>query len=175
MAALESYAKRLLPGDLCGLLDVPIESTFRNARKQVGADGGAIWVADAAQEHLVVAFSDPPDERILGKEQPASEGLISLVFASEQPICQNRISEDERHSKRIDDAVGQTTESMMAVPFYVGGMLRGIFSVVRWAAKDGVVTPGFTLEEFNEFQRSAVVMERLVTLRLAQVILGLEL
>ena len=174
--ALERYTKRLLAGDLCEMIDPPIESVFRNARKLAGADGGAIWVTDAAQEHLVVAFTDPEDSRILGREQPTSEGLISLVFASEQPICQNRISEDRRHSKRIDDAVGQKTESMMAVPFYVGGMLRGIFSVVRWAKdeSDGG-TPGFSLDEFRDFQRASVVMERLVTLQLIQLILDLEL
>ena len=173
--AVEKYSRRLLPADLCGLMDGPIESTFRNARKLAAADGGAIWVTDAACENLVVAYADPPDPKLLGREQPASEGLISLVFASEQPICQNHVSGDERHSTMIDDAVGEVTEAMMAAPFYIGGMLRGIFSVIRWLREDEEGTPGFTLEDFHEFQRAAVAMERLVTLRLTQLILGMEL
>ena len=175
MRAVEKYSRRLLPSDLCGLMDGPIESTFRNARKLAAADGGAIWVTDAVQEHLVVAYADPPDPKLIGREQPASEGLISMVFASEQPICQNHVSGDERHSKMIDDAVGEVTEAMMAVPFYIGGMLRGIFSAVRWLREEGDGTPGFTLNDFQEFQRASVAMERLVTLRLSQLILGMEL
>ena len=173
LRAVERYAKRLLPSDLCGLMDAPIESTFRNARKTADADGGAIWVTDAAREHLVVAYADPNTD-IVGSEQPTSEGLISSVFASEQPICQNHVSADERHSKKIDEAVGEVTEAMMAVPFYVGGMLRGIFSVVRWLREEGE-TPNFSLQDFREFQRASIAMERLVTLSLSQLILGMDL
>lgn len=172
--ALERYAKRLRPAELRGLIDAPVESVLRSVRESVAADSAGIWITDAGRENLVVAFAEPGDERFLGREQPLSEGFISLVFASEQPICENRVTGDERHSKRIDTAVGETTEAMVAVPFYLGGILRGVVSAVRWR---GGRSPGaaFRPADLQSVQRGSVVVERLVNLALTKTILGIEL
>jgi hypothetical protein len=172
--SLERYAKRLRPAELRGLIDAPVESVLRSIRERIDADSTGIWITDEGRENLEVAFADPADERFLGREQPLSEGFISLVFASEQPICENRIAGDERHSKRIDTAVGQTTEAMVAVPFYLGGSLRGVLSAVRW---QGGCASGeaFGSKNLQSVQRASVVVERLVNLALAKTILGIEL
>ena len=100
---------------------------------------------------------------------------MSVIYASEQPICQNRVYEDARHSKQIDEAVGQKTVSMIAVPFYLGGLLRGVISTVRLEGGKGGADPEFTLEQFQQVQRGAAVTERLLNLQLTKVILGLEI
>ena len=172
--ALERCAKRLLPTELRSLINAPTASVLQNVREDTKADSVGIWIADEGGENLVFAFIDPEDSRILGREQPISEGFISLVFASEQPICENRVSEDERHSKRIDSVIGETTNSILAVPFYLGGNLCGVVSAVRWSggrAQD----EAFGLDDLQKVQRSTVVVERLVNLALAKAICGIEL
>jgi hypothetical protein len=172
--ALERYAKRLRPTDLDSLVDAATGSVLQNLRNNIAADSVAIWIADQAGENLVFAIASPVDNRVLGREQPMSEGFISLVFASEQPICENRVAEDERHSKRIDSVIGETTEAIIAVPFYLGGVLRGVLSAVRW--QDGSGCAGaFGLEHLQTTQRASVVVERLINLALAKAICGIEL
>ncbi len=171
--SLERYAKRLRPGELRGLFDAAITSVLREMRDKIGADSAGIWIADEARDNLVVAVADPEDVRFLGRKQPLSEGFISLVFASEQPICENRVADDERHSKHIDSAVGQTTEAMIAVPFYLGGILRGVLSAVRWKGGTGS-GEAFSSGHLRSVQRASVVTERLVNMALMEIILGLE-
>ena len=172
--SMERYAKRLRPGELRALFDTPTVSVLQEMRAGIGADSVGVWSADEGRENLVASVAEPVDERFLGRQQPLSEGFISLVFASEQPICENRVAEDARHSKRIDSIVGHTTEAMIAVPFYLGGVLKGVVSAVRWG--EGPTSgASFRTGDLRSVQRGAVVVERLVNLGLARVILGLEL
>ncbi|MGI9241537.1 MAG: GAF domain-containing protein [Verrucomicrobiales bacterium] len=172
--ALERYAKRLRPAEFLSLIDAPTEAVFRSIRLSLACDSVGLWIADEAGENLVFAITDPEDERIIGREQPLSEGFISLVFASEQPICENRVAEDERHSKRIDSAVGEKTEAMVAVPFYLGGRLGGVLSAVRWEGGRSSGDP-FGQEDLRSMRRASVVLERLANLALAKAVLGVEL
>lgn len=172
--ALEAYSKRLLPSDLVALIDAPIESVLENVRVNIAADSVGIWLADESRENLEFVLVNPVDTRIIGRKQALAEGFISLVFASERPICENRVAEDERHSKEIDSVIGEITEAMLAVPFYVGGTLCGVISAVRWRG-GGSSGEAFTSADLHVIQRSAVVLERLVNLALAKTILGLEL
>jgi hypothetical protein len=180
--ALESYAKRLRPSDLQALIDAPIRSVLHGLRVNIAADSAGIWIVDESRENLVFSIITPEDNTVVGLKQTLSEGFISLVFASEQPISANRVAEDERHSKHVDLALGRSTEAIVAVPFYLGGVLSGVLSAVRWegegeGAQDGAGDPGdaFSSEALRTLQRASVVIERLVTLSLAKTILGLEL
>ena len=172
--ALEAYSKRLLPSDLVALIDAPIESVLENVRVNIAADSVGIWLADESRENLEFVLVNPVDTRIIGRKQALAEGFISLVFASERPICENRVAEDERHSKEIDSVIGEITEAMLAVPFYVGGTLCGVISAVRCRG-GGSSGEAFTSADLHVIQRSAVVLERLINLALAKTILGLEL
>ncbi len=172
--ALERYAKGLRPAELRGLVDAPVESVLRRIKGEIDADSLGVWLADEGGENLVAAVAEPAGSGLLGHAQPLSEGFVSLVFASEQPICENRVADDERHSKRVDNAVGETTEAMIAVPFYLGGVLRGVLSAVRW--RGGCASgEAFGSADLQAAQRASAVVERLVNFALAKVILGIEL
>ena len=171
---LERYARRLRPGEFLRLVDAPTESVFRNVRLSVSCDSCGLWIADGARENLIFAITAPDDARVIGRSQPLSEGFISLVFASEQPICENRVAGDERHSKRIDSVDGETTEAMVAVPFYFGGLLCGVLSALRWQGGCASGRP-FDQGDLKAMQRTSVVLERLVNLALAKAVFGIEL
>jgi len=142
--------------------------------ESVGADGISIWLVDPGKTKLVVSYSEP-DPKLIGWEQPLNEGLISLVLASEQPLCENLVYQNKQHSKRTDEAMDQITCSMIAVPFYLAGTAVGVLSCVQ--LKDAPEAPdpvGFTAKHLNRISRLSTTMERLINYRVLNSILGLE-
>lgn len=169
--ALTRYAKRATTADLRALMDPAISAVFSSAMTAVGADSSAIWLIDPEHTHLVAGFTLPASD-LVGEQQPLSEGLISLVVASEQPICENDVYLNTQHSKHIDESLGQTTDALIAVPFYLGGTLRGVVSCVRW--KDPDTTTHFAARELDRVRQLANTLERLLNYQLIKVVLDFE-
>jgi len=173
--AIDRAARNLTPEQFKSLVGDPGLSILRSAKEAVGADSITIWLADVEQKHLVVTHSDP-EERLVGWEQPVTEGLISLTFASEQCLCENKVYLNADHSKRVDEKLGHVTTAMIATPFYIAGNLRGVFSCVQLKSdRDAEDPPGFSAKNMNRIRRLSTVGERLVNYRLLTTLLGLEL
>lgn len=170
-AALARYAAQATTADLHALMDPAISAVFSSAMASVHADSSAIWLLDPAHTHLVAGFT-LPHSGLVGEKQPLSEGMIPLVIASEQPLCENAVYRDTRHSKHIDESLGKTTEALIAVPFYLGGTLRGVVSCVRWKKADSPVV--FTAANLDRVRQLANTLERLLNYQLLKVILDFE-
>jgi hypothetical protein len=171
---LGEYASRVEPEDLQSLMDPVARDIFGKVLRETGADSGVIWLADAERTDLVAGYSHKV-EKLEGLRQPLDEGLISLVLGSEQAICENQVYEDERHSKRIDEKMGMITCAMIAVPFYLGGNVRGVVSCVQWKeSADEPDPPGFTGSDLSQVKLFAAGAERLVNYQLLKIILDLE-
>lgn len=165
----------MTPEEFVGLIGDPGQSALRMVRESLSADSISVWVADVEETCLVVTHSDP-DSRLVGWAQPLGEGLISLAYASEQPLCENRVYANARHSKRVDEAFGQVTAALIATPFYFGGRVQGVVSCVQLKAGENAPDPpGFTARGLNRVRRASTVLERLVNYRLLTELLGLEL
>jgi len=169
--ALTVYARRATTADLRALMDPAISAVFSSAMASVGADSSAIWLIDPDHTHLVAGFTLPESD-LVGEKQPLSEGLISLVVATEQPICENDVYGNSRHSKHIDESLGQTTDALIAVPFYLGGTLRGVVSCIRWKAPDA--TAEFSAAHLDRVRQLANTLERLLNYQLLKVVLDFE-
>ncbi|MFV1994356.1 MAG: GAF domain-containing protein [Verrucomicrobiales bacterium] len=173
-ARLLDYADQVAPEDLPALMDALLRDLFEGAMERVGADSGTIWLADKERTKLVVGYAHPIRE-LMGKEQPLDEGLISLVLASEQGICEHDVYRNEQHSKRIDEALGKVTCAMIAVPIYLGGALRGVISAVQWKKdSDAPDPPGFTAKDLHRAQRLSKMLERALNYKLLKIILDLN-
>jgi|GEM_PF-2782273 len=84
------------------------------------------------QEALVAAFNPVKGHVIIGKSQSLASGLISLAYKMESTVIVCNAAEDERHSKKVDMLTGNTTRSMIALPFTCGGeRVRGVLSLVK--------------------------------------------
>ncbi len=141
----------------------------------LGGHSITIWLADVEQEHLIVTHCDP-EEKLVGWKQPITEGLISLTFASEQCICENKVYLNADHSKKVDKKLGTVTTAMIATPFYIAGNLRGVISCVQIKPDiDAADPPGFSARNMNRVRRLSTVGERLVNYRLLSILLDLEL
>ncbi len=173
--ALARAAASATPEEFAGLIGDPGQTALRMVMESLSADSISVWVADVAETCLVVTHSEP-DPRLVGWSQPLSEGLISLAYASEQSLCENQVYLNARHSKLVDEALGQVTAALVATPFYFGGKVQGVISCVQLKSSAEAPDPsGFTARGLNRVRRLSTVMERLVNYRLLCQILDLDL
>src|SRR5690349_959363 len=72
------------------LLDPLLLRIAEDGFNEAGAHEGTIWLVDSTEEHLMPVFnSGPHASAFVGKfKQPLSAGLISMVFATEQPFLE---------------------------------------------------------------------------------------
>jgi hypothetical protein len=173
--ALARAAATVDPGEFRSLIGDPGQTTLRVVMESLAADSMSVWIADLAEKNLVVTHSEP-DPSFVGWAQPLSEGLVSLAYASEQSLCENQVYLNTKHSKRVDDALGQVTTALIATPFYFGGKVQGVVSCVQLKkVSDAPDPPGFTARGLNRVRRLSTVLERLVNHSLLTRILDLEL
>jgi hypothetical protein len=150
--------KELLTPLMCDL--------FRQAVTETGAHEGTIWLVDAAAENLVPAFNTGPHaDRIVGQfKQPLNSGLISMVFASEQPFMENAVHDNPSQSRLLDSLLQVETTALIAVPFYFLGACRGILSCVRLNHPEDSITVGsdFGPRHLAVMQRAASLTSHLI-------------
>ncbi len=139
------------------------EEMLRRSAHQVGAKDAALWLA--SESHLIPLIGvGPNSEGFLGNfQQPLSEGLISLVHASGQGLCENAISENPQHSALLDHQLGIRTESMIALPLAVLGRPIGVITCVhtRTAGSDEPIER-FDLQAMAEFEFATACIARFI-------------
>ncbi|MEM1443204.1 MAG: hypothetical protein AAGF67_12735 [Verrucomicrobiota bacterium] len=173
--ALTRTALNLEPEEFSGIIGAPGLSILRSAKDALGADSLSVWMADRSNEHLVVTHTEPNPE-FIGFQQSIDEGLIALVYASEQCLCENEVYLNAQHSKKVDETLGQVTYAMIATPFYIAGNLKGVISCVQ--LKDNVDAPnpeGFSARNMNRVRRLSAAVERLVNYKLLTILFELEI
>lgn len=172
---LSACAARLSIEDLDALMDRVPRGVFGAAMVDIGAVSGTIWLADEARTKMTVGYSHSEPE-LVGREQSLDEGLISLVLATEHGICENKVYQNANHSKHIDEALHFITCSLIAVPFYLGGSVRGVISAVRLKQKAADPDPpGFTGTHVSRVQQLSATTERLLNYNLLRILFDLNL
>jgi hypothetical protein len=149
--------------------DAVMRDVLVDALRRAGADEGTVWLLDAARAHLVPRFnSGPRAAEFVGKfQQSLRAGMISMVVATEQPICENDLHQNHQQDPSLDRKLGLRTCAMIAVPFYFASDLRGVLSGVCLRPACGGEEPrGFTPEALGILQRAALVLSRLMDHRL---------
>lgn len=145
---------------------------------RVGAHEGTIWMLDAERQHLIPRFnSGPHAAAFVGSfRQTLRTGMISMVAATQQPICENDMCRDARQDTALDRQLQLQTCAMLAVPFSFMGEVRGVISCVQLKAAGSAEPdpPGFPPKALQTFQLTAGVLARLIEYRLLALCLGLE-
>jgi hypothetical protein len=158
--------------------DEEMRHAFCECLVHCGAHEGAVWLLDRERAALVPRFNNGPDAaNFVGKHrQELSTGLVSVVVATEQPMCENAMEDNKRRDTSLDKKLGVQTRAMLAVPFYFAGEVRGVLSAVQ-LIKPGSTAPeppGFSPEALGTLQKGATILGRLLERRLLGEILGLE-
>ena len=142
------------------------------------AHEGTVWLLDKERSVLVPRFNSGPHaaEFVGSFRQSLRSGMISMVVATEQPVCENEVRENQQQDKSLDQQLGLATCAMLAVPFYFAGELRGVISAVRLqaAGEPTPVPPGFSAENLATLQLAAAVLARMVEHQLMSLALGRE-
>lgn len=154
--------------DLCeGMVRYILKQSFQ----QIGAREGLVWLLNEAHEELIPSFGiGPHSERLVGSHysQPLKEGIVSMVTMTEQPFLENEVFRNAKHSKLVDQKLGQQTYAMIVVPFYFLRRCRGVISCVQVKHPDGpdVDPPGFKPEHLKTMLRASAVLTELIDYRL---------
>lgn len=158
--------------------DPTMRAFLVNGLAHCGAEEGTLWLLDATRSFLVPRFNNGPNaEDFVGHfRQTLRSGMISMVVATEQPICENDVHKNEQQDKRLDDHLGLRTCAMLAVPFYFAGELRGVISAVQLEGPttETAVASSFTMEHLRALQNVASVLQRVVEHHLFALALGTE-
>jgi hypothetical protein len=101
--------------------------------------------------------------------------MISMVVATEQPICENEVQRNQQQDKTLDRQLGLATSAMLAIPFYFAGELRGVISAVKLKAPDAAFDPaGFSPDDLRVLQFAASILTRLIEYELLNLALSLD-
>ena len=141
------------------------------------AHEGTVWLLDQTRTHLVPRFNSGPNaQSFVGSfRQSLRAGMISMVVATEQPICENQVHRNRQQDKSLDNQLQLVTCAMLAVPFYFAGELRGVISAVQLkASAEAPEPPGFTAGNLAALQLAAEVLSRMVEHQLLSLALGRE-
>ncbi|MGB8167428.1 MAG: GAF domain-containing protein [Chthoniobacteraceae bacterium] len=163
---LEEIAHELADGAFDEFFDGTMRGAFLEGLTQAGAHEGTVWLLDPKQNWLVPRFNNGPNAAsFVGHfRQSLQVGMISMVVATEQPICENEVHKNAQQDPTLDRKLGLATCSMLAVPLYVAGELRGVVSAVRLKpATPATPDPaGFSPRDLRALQLTADVLERLI-------------
>jgi hypothetical protein len=122
------------------VFDHSMRALLADAFSRAGADEGTVWLLDESREALVPRFNNGPhaDKFVNQFRQTLRSGMISMVVAMEQPICENDVHKNAQHSPELDKKLSLQTCAMLAVPFLFAGELRGVVSCVQLRRQDAV-------------------------------------
>lgn len=149
-----------------GLVDEVTANLLREllsrSAERVHAANTALWLSSG--DHLnPILGSGPHAGQFVGEfRQPLDRGIVSYVFASGQPVCENAISANPQHSPLLDQRLGIQTDAMIAVPLVVGGEMSGVITCVHTRPAGSTEEPsGFDSADLEEFEFAAACLGRL--------------
>jgi hypothetical protein len=176
--SLASMGRSITADNFASLLDETMRRVLHMAFKQAAADEGTVWLVEESTKTLAAAYNTGPNaEKLVGRfKQPLSAGLISMVFASEQPFIENEIFKNPEQDKSLDSMLQLQTYAMIATPLYFLNACRGVISCVQLAVP-GSTAPlprGFHETDEAAVRHCAATLGSLIDYRVLRSALGLE-
>lgn len=167
-AWMDSQASAICRGEWDGW---PCQQSFALLREAVhfaGGDEGVLWLVDDIKRELRPCFSTGSHMEIFLQEmcQPLGEGLISMVFFTENSICESDVGARKEYAPLVDLQLGAKTQAMIAIPVFFAQRCRGVFSAVLFE-KEEVIKDSFRRVDFETLSRAAALWSELMDSQLA--------
>jgi hypothetical protein len=143
-----------------------------DAVKATDADDGALWLVDDVKRELRPCFSIGQHSKILLNEirQPLTSGLISMVFFTEDSICEAEVGRRSEYCPDVDARLGMKTKAMIAIPVFFAQRCRGVFSAVLFDKADETTRKNaFLPADFETLSQAATLWSELMESQLAGV------
>ncbi|MEM7699183.1 MAG: GAF domain-containing protein [Verrucomicrobiota bacterium] len=171
---IETTISNTPPAELIGFIDEQCLQLLNEAFRAVCSNEGMVWLADCDEHHLVASYNTGlRADELVGFRQPIGSGIISMVYAQQQPYCENEIGSNAGHDNTLDQKVSKHTKAMIAVPLYFAFRLRGIISCVQFE-EGGCGDSGFNSSHVQTLVKVSNTIERLVDSNLLHSALGLN-
>jgi transcriptional regulator with GAF, ATPase, and Fis domain len=166
----ERAAEAEMQRRLSTVLDQGALRVLREGLRRAAADEGTLWIASRDGKELIPVFNSgsDPDSFLRKVRQPLDRGVVSMVYHSGQPFCENEVTKNASHDHTVDEALSQVTAAMIALPFFFGGRRRGVLSCVRLGHGE------FEAAHLSELQLAASLLERLADWYLLQELLDTD-
>jgi hypothetical protein len=175
---LTSIAANITAENIGSLFDGTMRSVIDFGFKETGASEGTIWILEPPISALVPCFNSGPNANsIVGQfKQPLNAGLISMVFATQQPFLENEVFANKSQDKSLDSALRLQTYAMIAVPLYFLEDCRGVISCVQLKVPGSAEPdpPGFDEGGKARLSHTSTVFGRLLDYRLLRATMGLS-
>lgn len=140
-----------------------IGELLKRSTLATGAENAGLWLAGEDTLAAVLGIGPHADFFVDRYEQPLDEGIIGLVHASGQALCENAIADNPNHSKTLDRQLGITTDAMIATPVTALGEIVGVITCVHTRPAGSSDTAGrFGARDTLEFDFAAACTGRLL-------------
>jgi hypothetical protein len=136
------------------------------------ADQGALWLVDDQKHELRPCFSIGEHSEFFLREirQPLSSGLISMVFFTEDSICEAEVGRRSEYCPDVDSRLGAKTQAMIAIPVFFAQRCRGVFSAVLFEASFKTKhKEAFLHSDFEKLSQACTIWSELIDSQLAGV------
>ena len=120
-------------------LDLVLRQILQRANEFVPAESGSILlddpyrkVASRKENDLVfiAAFGESSRE-LIGKRLSALNGIVGHVYQTGEPHLSADVEEDAYFFRDIDQQIGHKTDSIVAVPIYIGKHVCGVLELIN--------------------------------------------
>lgn len=145
--------------------DPQLATELAQAVRAVGAQEGSILLLTPSGQSLRFAVcSSESASKLVDTQQPVTRGVVGLVASFQQPTVANRLTGDPQHDPSVDEKVGTTTRSQMAVPLSDSEHEFGVVTAINSNRTDG-----FSNNDLQHYLTAA----KAITARLAELAGGL--
>lgn len=169
-AWMDSQAAAICRGEWKGWPAMEGFDLLREAVQLAGAEEGALWLVDDLKRELRPCFSVGTHfGSLLGEiRQPLSTGLISMVFFTENSICEAEVGRRTEYCPHVDQRLGAKTKAMIAIPVFFAQRCRGVFSAVLFENPiEAKMKNAFGPEDFDTLSRATSLWSELMDSQLA--------
>ncbi len=145
--------------------DTQLAQALADAVRSVAAQEGSILLLTPSGQALRFALcSSPGSGKLIDTQQPVTRGVVGLVASFQQPTINNALDTDPQHDPSVDEKVGSTTRSQMAVPLSDAYQEYGVVTAINASN-----AAGFTNDDLQAYLAAA----KAITARLAELAGGL--
>jgi diguanylate cyclase (GGDEF)-like protein len=120
-------------------LDVLLRQVLEKAYEFVPSDSGSILLDDPRTKQLerdknelvfIAAFGSA-GESLIGKSLSATNGIAGRVYQTGLPYLSQNVKNDQYFFSKIDETTGHRSESIVAVPIYIGKDVCGVLELIN--------------------------------------------
>lgn len=120
-------------------LDLVLREVLQKAYEFVPSESGSILLDDPIRkvasrrenELVFIATFGDASRELIGQRLSAEHGIVGRVYQTGTPYLSKNVAEDEHFYKHIDEQIGHTTHSVVAVPIYIGKHVCGVLELIN--------------------------------------------